>query len=376
MFVPVMRKVADVVVGIGPMLVTGLLGVDWFPMLTPEAAVEEVTEEVAILSVVPVVGIVGLPPLLLPEGSDFVVVDKLVKARLPVAEILLSDMLLRDVGCSALFENVLNDSEPVLKVSPVAGLPRVEPDGLLEEAVNDNEGPIKPPLELVSVVERPAPGREVRDVLGNIAVDSSPELELPLIEIMLVGSKLVTSEVTDILGNLKDVSDGELETPLGAITDPEPPGRLETVSAVVIFEVTLEADIDVDMSLLFVAIFSKELELGDELVEGYGVEVSKVDNKVPVEICDFTVGGPNGGGDSVAEDKLALFGEGTELEGPEPCELREPDPLGPGMLPVTGPFAAEVTILSVGKMVLVNVTPDTVITIVDSDAKPIVGTVT
>ncbi|KAI0503006.1 hypothetical protein F5B22DRAFT_652511 [Xylaria bambusicola] len=384
MFIPVVGKVADVVGGIGPVLVTGLLGADWFPMLTPEAVVDEVIKEAVILSVAPVVGLARLPLLVMPEFRDVVVSDTFVKVKLPLVGMLLSDILLRDVGWAALFENVVTDSEPVLEVSLMAVLPRLEPDKLLVEAVNDTEDPIKPPLELANLVERLTPGTEVRDVLGNIAVDSGPEPEPPLTEFILVGSKLVTSEVTDILGDLGDVSDSMLEIPVGDIVEPEIPGRLGTVSAVVIFEVTLEAYINVDVTLLFVVVFPRELELDDELVKRCGAEVSNVDNKVPVEICDAKVVGLNGGGDSAAEDMLAPFCEDIELEGPDTCELRElncmnemlvPGPKEPGTLPVTGPFAAEVTILSVGKIVLVNVTPDTVIIVVDSDAKPVVGTV-
>lgn len=81
--------------------------------------------ELARLPEVSSIGVVRLP-LLVIVNDDSMVPDRFVNVRLPVAETLLSDMLLIDVRDTIALEDVMNDSESMFEVSLGAVLPNVD----------------------------------------------------------------------------------------------------------------------------------------------------------------------------------------------------------------------------------------------------------
>lgn len=126
---------------------------------------EELARELTKLLIVPSVGTVRLPPLLVTGSDDVAAMDEFPSVRLPVAETLLSDMLLMDVGDD---ETVRPDvgvgSEPPLLsvdieleipvVSELRGL--VSVSGTLEPATEDSEtlpvaGPASAEVTIVSL---------------------------------------------------------------------------------------------------------------------------------------------------------------------------------------------------------------------------------
>ena len=345
--------------------------------LASETVIEELTRELAILSEAPDVKIVRVP-LLAPWVGDVVAVDRFVKVKLPVAEILLSDML-GDVSGTVAFGKVTEGSERVFEVSPVAVLPDVEPDDALVGTVDSTDDPVRLSIETVKGVDTVAPDTDVRDTLDNVPVDSSPGPVLPPTELLLIGSELVAAEVADMLEIVKDVSVTGPELPLDAIPEAELSVTGETVSDIVTFLVTLEIGIDVEETSLFVPVLLKELILDNVLAKEYWLDITELGNEVLEVTCDGRTVEPDNGGDSVAGGTLALICEDIGLEKPDACELGDPDsiigrlvsgPEEPGTLAVTGPFVAEVKML--GNIVLVRVKVGNVITVIDSDVKLVV----
>ncbi|KAI0487412.1 hypothetical protein F4859DRAFT_509980 [Xylaria cf. heliscus] len=358
-------------VDIGPELVIRPLEPDWLPWLAKEFVAEEMPAELAILFA----GVVKLPPLLVTEDGVVVMIDKFVNVRLPVAETLLSDMLLIDPGGKVMFDDTVTDRESVFE-------PSLAPVLLVNVELNEPFGDIVNTAEAEDVVKLAfrgvelsgiiVAGTDVRDTLDNVPTDSSPELELPLAEILLREKLLVTAEVVDRLGNIKEVSAAELEIPLeDNPSEAELPVIPGTVSVAAVLVNPLEGNMETEEVSLFVTVLSIELVLDTELVEGKEFDVPWLTDEPLNEVKGDIIVDPVN--DIGAGDAPALFCGDIELE---LTGLSEPGDLvavsgtlglstdDPGILPVIAPVAAEVTMVSPGNNVSVVTLPEKVMTVI------------
>ncbi|KAI8951571.1 hypothetical protein F4801DRAFT_601150, partial [Xylaria longipes] len=309
------------------------------------------------------VGIGRLPVLLVTENRDVVIIDKFVNVRLPVAETLLSDMLLIDPGGTVMFDDSLAGRESVFEPSLApALLVTIGPEELFGHVVNPTEDTVELALRAVGPIVPVVAGTDVRDMLDNDPTDSNPELELSLAEKLLVEKLFVTAEVIDILADINEVPETELETPLDdRPSEAELRVRLFPVSVATVPVNPLEGSWETEDASLFVAVLSIELILDTD------------DDMIVV---------PDSVNCTGLADAPAPFCEDIEPEIPEPPELGDlvsvRGTLGLGtndseILPVIAPVAAEVTIVSLGNIVSVKTPLDKVIVVIIADVRLVNG---
>lgn len=216
------------------------------------------------------VGIGRLPPLLAVKSEDVVPIDKFVNVRLPVAETLLSDMLLIDSGGTVTFDDTVAGGESVFdpSLAPVL-LVTVGLDVLFGNIVNPSEDVVGFAPGMVELIGTVVAGTDVRDTLDNVPTGSDPELRLPLAEKLLAEKPVVTAKEVDTLGNVKEVPETELEIPLeDRPSEAELPVRLGTVPVGAVPANPLEGTGGPEEASPFVAVLPIELVPGTEFVNG------------------------------------------------------------------------------------------------------------
>ncbi|KAI0458515.1 hypothetical protein F5B21DRAFT_500413 [Xylaria acuta] len=277
-------------------------------------------------------------------------------------------MLLIDSGGTVMFGDAVAGRENVFEPSfaPVL-LIIVGPDALIGNVVNPTEDAVELALRAVELISTVVAGTDVRDTLDNVPTGSGPELKLPLAEKLLVEKPFVTAEVIDALGNVKEVPETELEISLDdRPSEAELLVRLGTVSVATVPVIPLDGNRETEVVSLFVAVLPIEL-LADE---------------PPDDVNGDIIVGPDNVNDigPADADAPALFCVDAVPEITELCGLGGPvsvnGTLGlgtddSGILPVTAPVAAEVTIVSLGNIVSVKTPLDTVIVVIIADAEPV-----
>ncbi|KAI0975776.1 hypothetical protein F4678DRAFT_457130 [Xylaria arbuscula] len=226
------------VIGTEPGLAIVLLEVDWFPWFGPEFVPEDTAME---LTITPEVSGIEVTPLVA-ENGDVVIVDRFVNVRLPVADTLLSDMVLTDVGDNVTFDGPADVSGGTFEVS-LKTVPDTEPDEILAEVVNSTE-------DTTELSPKPV------------------ELTGPVVAELLLPVEMLVASVIVILGDIEDISETEFKMLLEDTIEDELPLRFDTVPVVAKLGAALEGNGETEMATLFVNVLPVELVLGNKLVKG------------------------------------------------------------------------------------------------------------